>query len=286
MKECYSNIDTNDISFVVQGVLQPKIYPHISRNIRKFFPGSEIILSTYLGEDINGFDYDRVSLIEDPGYSKYSDEPGSKINNINRQIATTVAGLKLSNKQYAFKLRSDFIINGKKFISYFDDLPGYEREYKIFTHKVLSSVFFSRNPRVKKYPLPFHPSDIAFFGLRNDLLNLFDIPFMPEEESLYFKFKNTHHCRYVPEQYLWINCLRKNGRNIECDYQRHCNDKIVEETERYAVSNFIYLDYEQFNISPPKKLKLFHENDFRSVVTSDEFRLLYRHYIDTRASSF
>lgn len=274
------NVDTKDISFIIQGELKSDIYQQTTKNIRQFFPDAEIVLATYTGTDTTGLDYDQCTLIKDPGFYYYSNAKKSKINNINRQIQTTLNGLKVATRKYAFKLRSDFIINGSDFIKYFNKFSESDPKYKIFEKKILASVFFSRDPRKKERPLPFHPSDIAFFGLRTDLLNFFDIPLMPKEEVHYYEFKNTLNCRYVPEQYLWINCLRKNGRYIQCDYKWDCNDHIAEETEHYIASNFVYLEYEQFNLIPPNKLRLFVENDFDSVITHIEWQKLYKQYVN------
>jgi hypothetical protein len=65
-------------------------------------------------------------------------------------------------------------------------------------------------------PFPFHPSDIAFFGRTEDLLTLFDIPLMTEAEA-YWDKKNARFNRYVPEQHIFINCLRKKGKVVQCD---------------------------------------------------------------------
>ncbi len=273
-------INHKDISVVIQGELTPLAYEQTSRNIRKLLPSAEIVLATYRGSNTNGLDYDKLAMVNDVGGFPSSDKPNAKTNNINRQIQTTLAGLKLATRKYAFKIRSDFVIDGTNFLYYFDEFSKSEKNFKIFENKILACVFFSRNPRSIKYSMPFHPSDIAFFGLRSDLLNLFDIPFMPKEEILYYQFKKTTYCRYVPEQHLWISCLRKNGKHIQCDHAWHCNAQLADETERFAASNFIYLDYNQFSLVPPDKLRMFSENDFESIVTHVEWQQLYKNHVD------
>lgn len=273
-------IASKDISFIIQGELKSDIYTQSTKAIREIFPEAEIVLASYIGTDTTGLDYDQCTLVEDPGFYYYGNALKSKTNNINRQIQTTLNGLKIAKGKYAFKVRSDFIINGIDFIRYFNDFPESDPEYKVFEKKILASVFFSRDPRKNEFPLPYHPSDIAFFGLRTDLLKLFDIPLMPKNEAHYFEFNGISSCRYVPEQYLWITCLRNNGKDIKCDYQWDCNDQIAEDTERYIVSNFIYLEYEQFNLIPTKKLRLFSENDFNSLITHIEWQKLYKKYVN------
>lgn len=272
-----------DISFIIQGLINQKITKECLNNIRKYFPKSEIILSTYKGENIDGLLYDKVVLTEDNFEAHpYLDKPGAKINNINKQIASTLAGLKEATKKYSFKIRTDFILSGDNFLKYFDKFIKYDENYKVFKHKVLCPISFSRNPRVKKLPFAFHPSDIAFFGLTEDLINLFDIPLMPKDE--FFAWRNHNNIisnKYVPEQYLWINCLRKNGKTINCDYQIHINEELITETEKYFVSNFIFLDWNQFSLTKPKKLNNYYKNEYSSIITHIEYKKLYKEYIDS-----
>lgn len=272
-------IADEDISFVIQGKVNKQTTPKAIASIRQFFPGAEIVLSTYIGTETSGLNYDKIALVEDPGFFYYDDQERSKENNLNRQIQTTLAGLNAATRQYAFKLRTDFIITGRGFLDYFYRFPESDSNYKVFGRKVLSCVFFARNPR-KENPLSFHPSDIAFFGLRADLLKLFDIPFMTKEDSLFYKVNKKRCCKYVPEQHIWVNCLLKNGKKIKFEHQRDTSEKIVADTEKYTVSNFIYLDFRQFNLLAPKQLRMFANNDFHDVITHIEWQRLYKKYLD------
>ena len=274
-------LTSKDISVIVQGAIDKQNTPLCLTSIREHLPEAEIILSTWQGSDVLGLDYDELVLNVDPGAFPYNNKPNSKMNNIDRQIVTTLNGLKLATRDYAFKLRSDFILDGCDFLSYFNQCPKSDLKYKVFEHKILSYSLFARNPRNKKHPLSFHPSDIAFLGLRSDLINLFDIPLTPKKDISFYKHKGYKYCRYAPEQYLWINCLRKNGKYVQCDYQKHCNKQIIKDTERYIVSNFIYLDYEQFNLIPPQKLLLFYKNDFEDIITNVELQSIYKCYVDS-----
>jgi len=278
-------IKGKDISFIIQGALNKEITPKTIASIRKYFPKAEIVLGTYKGTDIAKLVCNKIELVEDPGSYPIYDHPCSGKNNVNRQIKTTIAGLKVATRKYAFKIRTDFILSGRGFLSYFNKFQKHDINYKIFNHKVLSCVFFARNPRTKNEfpPYPFHPSDVAFFGLREDLLKLFDVPFMTKEESVAYKAHGYNYCRYVPEQHIWVNCLRKNGHIINFDHQRDVNEKIIEDTEKYAVSNFIYLDWKQFNLIPPKHLAISTDNkepQFDDVITHIEWQRLYKRYLD------
>ncbi|MDR2526684.1 MAG: WavE lipopolysaccharide synthesis family protein [Rickettsiales bacterium] len=278
------SINPNDISFVIQGELKAEITPRTIDSIRRFFPGAEIVLATYIGSDVAGLDYDKIALVADPGFYQHDDRLESKPNNVNRQIQTTLAGLKASTRKYAFKIRSDFILTGRGFLDFFSKFPKYDCDYKVFNEKILSCVFFARNPRTLAFGhyLLFHPSDLVFFGLCEDLINLYDIPFMNEEDSVYFELNGNKYCRYAPEQHIWVNCLRKNGKKkIDFDSSvLSATYKDIKETEKYAVSNFVYLDWTQFCLKPPEHLARFSKNDFASCITHVEWQKLYKKYLD------
>lgn len=68
-------IDDEAITFVVQGPVQASasrqqiagITEQCLNSIRRFFPKSTIILSTWKGQPLDGLDYDQVLELDDPG---------------------------------------------------------------------------------------------------------------------------------------------------------------------------------------------------------------------------
>jgi hypothetical protein len=272
----------SDITFIIQGDITPNINRQIAE-IKKCFPQSSVVVSTSTGihncEVVENAD--RIIMSKDPGFFYYSDRPGEKVNNINRQIVSTLAGLKACHTKYAFKLRSDFFLTGNSFLEYFESFPKSDENYKIFEHKILSCCYFARNPQ-SDMPFPYHPSDLAFFGKTSDLLKLFDIPLMTAEEA-YWDVTNSRFNRYVPEQYLFINCLRKNGLEVNCNFYNDCSKENIEATERFFASNFIFLTFEQFNLKPTTQtfsMKV-HPNAFKSCYTHIDWQRLYQKYVDT-----
>lgn len=223
---------------------------------------------------------DEVVAVPDPGGFAYAERPGEKINNVNRQIANTAAGLKKVRTPYALKLRSDFLLTGNGFLRYFDAFPAADEAYRAFGHKLLACCYFARNPR-SDMPFPFHPSDLAFFGRTEDLLRLYDIPLMTREQA-YWNRQDRHQYQYVPEQYLFINCLKRGGFAPECGFYNDCREAGVAQTERFFASDFIFLTFEQFNLRPTKATfdVAVHPNAFRSCYTHIEWRRLYRDYAD------
>lgn len=275
-----AKITGRDITFVVQGPVNTDYTLNCLTSIRTLFPAAELILSTYADQDLTNLTYDKLVLNDDPGVFQYTNKPDAKDNNVNRQLATTLAGLKAASKPYAFKIRTDFILNADCFLSFYDKFPYSEPQYQVFEHKLLACAYFSRNPRQKRSGFPHHPSDIAFFGLTADLLKLFDIPLMPTTEVDYYERNGYLHNRYRPEQYLWLNCLRKNSKTVMCEHLYHCNANIREATERYFVSNFVFLEWQQFGLTPPSKFASFVTNDYSTCFTHVEWLGLYQHYLN------
>lgn len=268
-------------------IIQGEVWTHINRQIaevRRIFPQAEVIVSTCQKPQMEILGADKVIISDDPGGFGYSGRMYEKTNNINRQIVSTLAGLKAASHDYAFKLRSDFFLTGNDFLKYWDEFPLSDKDYAVFGHKLLACCYFSRNPNSKD-TFPFHPSDLAFFGRTKDLLKLFDVPLMSEEEA-YWNSQNTHSNRYFPEQYLFINCLRKNGFNIHCDDYKDNSTKNIELTERFFASNFIFLTFEQFNLQPVKQIFNIRTNlnNFISCYTHVEWQSLYKKYVDKMCS--
>lgn len=316
--ETLMEIKFSDITVVVQGAVYEGITVRAVESVRRFLPGARVVFATCVpggvpdggadagakgrgaaeaGAGAKGCEVslpcagsretatpdvgaDEVVAVPDPGGFAYAERPGEKINNVNRQIANTAAGLKKVRTPYALKLRSDFLLTGNGFLRYFDAFPAADEAYRAFGHKLLACCYFARNPR-SDMPFPFHPSDLAFFGRTEDLLRLYDIPLMTREQA-YWNRQDRHQYQYVPEQYLFINCLKRGGFAPECGFYNDCREAGVAQTERFFASDFIFLTFEQFNLRPTKATfdMAVHPNAFRSCYTHIEWRRLYRDYAD------
>jgi hypothetical protein len=276
-------ISSEEISVVVQGPLDKELTFECLSSIRKWLPGSEIILSSWQNSDTNELIYDKLVKSIDPKAFPYKSESKSKKNNVNRQIVSTIAGLREASRPYALKIRTDFILKGNSFLNYFYRFPKYEKDFRIFGHKIINLCYFSRNPRSQPFSYPFHPSDIALFGMTDDLYNLFDIPLMQKSDSTYLRLNESgsKFNRFVPEQHIFINCLWKNGHNIDFLHQRDDCNEMIELTERYFASNFIFINFDEFNLVPPKALINVYYNNFQSCITHVEWQKLYQKYNDS-----
>lgn len=271
---------SKSISVVIQGLYNPSMTPRCVKSIKKYLPDAEVILS--LSEQpvesvfMSGIDSyvvcEKKSLV-----LPYSSTYGSKLCAVNPQINSTVAGLKAATRPYALKIRTDFALKSADFLKYFDDCPDCDSDFKIFDHKIIDCSYFARHPK----RLAYHPSDIALFGKTDDLLNLFDVPLMRENEFKYTEKDGVQYCRYAPEQHIFINCLRKNGKkiNYDCQLDPVTPENIIE-TEKYFASNFIFLRYNRFGLIPPDKFFDFQKNEYDSCITYVEGLKLYQKHVD------
>lgn len=273
-------LNHQNITFVMQGPIIPDVTLNGLLSIRQHFPTSPIVLTTWKGYDADNLVFDDLIASDDPGFFYYSDRAGERQNNVNRQIVSTLAGLRRVKTAYTFKIRTDFVITGDGFLQFWDQFRAADKDYQIFREKILACSYFSRNP-ASKMRFPFHPSDLAFFGRTEDLIAMFDVPQMTEAEA-YWDKKRSRFNRYVPEQHIFINCLRRNGKTVLCERYNDNSEHNIMETERFFASNFVFLTFEQFHLTPSKTIFQMkpYPNSFRTCYTHIEWLGLYKKHVD------
>lgn len=254
-------INTENISVVVQGAVDKVNTPLTLKSVRKCFPGAELILSTWEGTDTAGLDCDKVLLNNDPG--GWRDERTNFVNNLNRQLVSSLNGIRSAERQYCVKIRSDLYFKSCRFLKYFHDFPQYEPEYRLFKERILfCSYFFKRylgEAAFEVHPTPFHLSDWFMFGLREDLLKLFDIPLAKEPANTNYLLRHIHDGlqpdmfgashQYAPEQYILLKCIQKHMEHVPrmnsiMDY----TPENICYYERFVASNFIVLNVGQIKL--------------------------------------
>jgi hypothetical protein len=224
------NQTSNQISVVVQGPicgsddqpLQERVTYKTLKSVREILPDAELILSTWNGSNVAGLDYDVLLQSEPPPAWKRAD---GWINNVNRQIVSTLAGLNRATRPLAMKLRSDCELHGSGFLDLFDRYSSKERPTKVFKQRLVTCSLFSRRPQDL---LLFHVSDLFHFGRLDDMKCLWDIPMAPENETSDWHTASGHRpwfslwpgifVRYTPEQYIWVSCLQKMGVHAQLNW--------------------------------------------------------------------
>lgn len=245
-------IDSKDISFVVQG---PVALNNINstengftdiclKSIREYYPDATIILSTWINSNVENLDYDVLVESDDPGQNLMNNVKS----NCFRQIVSTINGLRSVKTKYAFKIRTDHKIVNNKIADYFLRFNeyNYDDNYKILKNRVVTLT--TCNPyRMTKWP--FNISDWIFFGLTEDLINIFDIPLLDEE--ILKKDKQGNEFSVInpitAEQYIWTKFLSKYV-DIKLNSINDISNNNIELSERYFANNCIFLNAKQAGI--------------------------------------
>ena len=287
-------INKKDITIVLQGSCIAKYNNRLCvelavESIRKQIPECKIILSTWENEKDfipEGLQVDKIIYNNDPGFKTRNCKPDGKPNNVNRQIVSSINGLKAAETTYSMKMRTDYVMKSTGFIQNFGIYNDFDKEYQIFDKRIICVTPGTRKPRAKNFNCPFHIADHTTFGLTKDLIKLYDIPLVTDEEFDWFMIhtdfmpETKARNRYNAEQSIWINCLIKNGVDVKCEYSTHVNDEIAEQSDRYLVNNFYPISFKKYGIYPLKKY-LQPKNNFRNYCdfyTTNEWLHLYRKY--------
>jgi hypothetical protein len=157
-------IDSSNISVIVQGPLlrgRPEGIERCLGSIRRVLPLAEVIVSTWESEQVEGLDAEKIILSQDPGC--FVDHRGMGYN-LNRQLVSTLAGMRVATRPFALKFRADLAL--------LDDsmcvIHSASNE-TLFRSPLTVTNLFIRHP--ERYPLTYHMTDIAQFGRIDDLLS-------------------------------------------------------------------------------------------------------------------
>ena len=139
-------------------------------------------------------------------------------------------------------------------------------------------------PGIPSFQLAIHPSDIFFFGLREDLLCLFDGAKLKEEDKIWFARKYPDRAvvtlsRFVPEQYLWYGFLRKFiSEAVLPEDSEDLSEQAVALTEKTFASNLIILDNRRIGLKSLKNSVFRKDNIPENCYSYDDWRCLYLFY--------
>lgn len=192
-----------------------------------------IIVSCWDNDKQEEYKSDRVKFIRNNFYLPYSG-----VLNVNMQLITSLSGVKASDADYIMKVRSDQKFNHRgmvNMINYF--LENRERK-KIY---ICGNIF----------TYLFHPRDHIFMGSKEDMINLFDIPFQ-ENDTCQKLGVNRYNCfAYMhlftrPETYIGAYyCSRFDERVSEMvkDQAKYLYDNAPEWKYAKEVSDEIMRKY-------------------------------------------
>lgn len=257
-------IDSSEVSVVLQGPVEKGITHNAIKKIRKVLPQSEIILSTWENSNVSDIAVDSLILNKDPG--GFPDKNVKTFtNNTLRQLTSTIVGIRKAKRKYILKMRSDIYLENDNFLKYFQKFPKRDERFKFFSHRIIICSFFSKKYLSYKNlicPVPYHMSDWLAFGLNEDIKKLYDIelPVEPDNSWYFADIKtstekvNLLGCshRFAPEQYIFVNSFSKCFDLNFSDYMDY-NKINISLSERLFANNFIILDPWQLKLTSGKE---------------------------------
>jgi hypothetical protein len=298
------SIPQNQVTFLIQGQI---VHPTqevsgtkgLVDSIRRHFPKSLIVLSSWIGEDVKGIHADEIIFSKDPGSFPGALHGKEIPNNINRQILSTQAGLRAVKTEFTVKLRSDLVLSKPLALKVLARRPArmYSSPYAVTREYVVVVDFTSIDPK-KQSPLIFHPCDWIYGGRTEDINAIFQIPLMKLEDAVYFqkqsplvweKVREGHLSKYRPEAYIWTSFLASKGaRTPRSSYEFSSN--WTQQAEDFLIHNLMVVSLSQFGfISLKYPQALFQRGSwnmlfrYQNVYTYYEWWRLHKVRLGTRA---
>jgi hypothetical protein len=261
-------VENHEITFVVQGPIYKRIKSDCGieltnealASIRRNFPDSKIILSTWIGQDVKNLEYDLLVLSEDPG-SEFKDVEKKVLHNVNRQIVSTISGLKEVKTKYAVKVRTDLIFKSDNLKKYLLKYPlNLTNKYCFLKSRLVVLNRTSVNPN-KWQKIPYCICDWLYAGETIDLLDFFRIPaFNDLQWTRYFEFRDIPNdfiglsislAKYAPEDYIFSSWIKKYFP-IDYEYTGHNLKNNLEISESIIANNLLIVDENRIGIESLK----------------------------------
>lgn len=232
-----------DISVIIQGDIRDGTSACLA-SVGRYLPGAEVILATYEDAEPPADFAGRLIRVPDPGdQPPFTRNPRAVRSNMNRQIATTCAGLGAASRPLALKLRSDALLTSDAMLRIFAEARAADPARS----RLIVPSFFTRNPRGVSGYL-FHASDWFMFGETGRLRSFWGAGFVPEAHvSWYDSHRHAmlstptarrFRARYTPEQHLSIAFARREGYPVP-EYVNDRSGRLVTECERFYAREFL-----------------------------------------------
>ncbi|GAM63812.1 lipopolysaccharide synthesis protein wavE [Vibrio ishigakensis] len=255
----------DDISVVVQGPVQALsdrsqdegITLRCLSSIREHLPGAKIILSTWRGQNLEGLDFDELVLCDDPGQNirQYNEDGTPHFFNNNRQIVSTIEGLKRVKTKYAIKLRSDNYLTCNAFVEIKNKYDKYGQD-RVFNERVVVSDIFTRK-YAKGLPVAFHISDFFYYGLTSDLQTLWNIDLLSDfipSDSQPIDPSDPYHLVDCTQLFA-IKALENVNVSINLSHLHDVSGNKLSKSESFIANNLIILDSNMLGLGLPEKFK-------------------------------
>jgi hypothetical protein len=291
-------VDDKDITVVVQGPVQslPEraqddgITQRCLASVRAHLPDAKIVLSTWQDQELDGLDYDELVINEDPGPNilGYTAAGEPRPQNTNRQIVSTVGGLRRVTSMYAMKLRADNYLTGNGFKDLQQRYVKRCDEFRILRERVVVTNTLSRR-YYRGRRVAFFLSDFFDFGLTADVLNIWDLRLFddfPFNASL--KGAEQHEGAPWPtldvDQFLARGFINKNReQSLAIRHIFDTQDGLLRQSDVFFANNFVVATPDEIGLGLPLKFTQGRQAKASSQATciaSAEWQRLYREHCD------
>ena len=202
-------------------------------SIRRNFPGAQVIVSTWLGSDIDGLDADDIVLSPDPGTLAH---PWHLPNNVNRMATSTANGLAAATRPFCIKTRNDVLFASGRILA----RPLFPADETLLIERRIwvASIGFSR---IETYMRPFHPCDMVQYGATRDLRQLWDM--RQVDAGLAFETAGQAALvRMCPEQILFTEFLRRSDCRADLSLTLDVSRDVVALSTQALLGSFDVFD--------------------------------------------
>lgn len=214
----------------------------------------EIIISSWEGEKLDYLNKvaDNIIYNKDPGPLPSLKFDG-KLNNINRLIVSSSAGIRAARGKYIVKLRSDLEFYLTDIVDFYENQCRlYENiPPSVYSKKIICCNLFTIDPKLAER-MPYHVSDWIQIGTSYDIVKFWDIELYGLSDALYYNFnkhaKNSNalekafQSKFAVEQYITVSAARNFGHNIQLNYHNDFSSQVIKDYYEFLVSNYIIND--------------------------------------------
>ncbi len=253
-----------NLTFCIQGTVVIDRYgqnltQNLIRSIKLYYPNSPIIFSTWESEEVGNLEGVTLVKSKDPGSSfRFADSPEK--NNINRQIVSTLGGLKATRTEFVVKMRSDLLIENRRLGEFVKNLPRtLNNPLTIFDKYVIVLDRLTFSP-AKKNNFILHVTDMLQAGKTSDILKMWEIEKMTRNQEDFYLEASPKELnsvgRHIPEfraeQFFWNQLIKKElGYGLKSTLDEYLEKSI--EVEELFQLNIIPFRFPTLGISIQKE---------------------------------
>jgi hypothetical protein len=259
-------VQPRDVAFVVQGpyVRLPngKDTGQVFSSIRRHFPESQLVFSTWEGALPENLDIDDLIQSADPGGPQV-DTVLPAVHSANRQLKSSWLGMTQVNRPYTVRLRSDLAVTANRLLKWIASpvrVLHRNADSAIGQGRILLCNTLTVNP-LRGCCLPFHACDWFYAGNTDDIRQLFAAAPFPEREwARWFDWNPrpdecclpTSTARYQPETYIWW-MYNKPVCLFELESSFDNRSEVIRASEECFAANSVILSPRQLGIVSLKR---------------------------------